>query len=200
MRFTIPFSTVTVAGLLLTACGGSDGGADGDLLAEAVTTYADGVHASYAASLESATEMDTAIDAFLDDPTDDTLALARDSWLDARDDYGPNEAGGETDISTGWHAIEFLLWGQDLSEDGPGDRPASDYVDAPNADRRGSYLATASNLLLVHLGDMVDAWDPAYSTSFALPTAIRAAWRSSTGSPPSRTRHPRSPPPPRRSG
>ena len=33
-----------------------------------------------------------------------------------------NEEGGETNISTGWHAIEFLLWGQDLSESGPGSR------------------------------------------------------------------------------
>ena len=31
-----------------------------------------------------------------------------------------NEQGGEANISTGWHAIEFLLWGQDLSDDGPG--------------------------------------------------------------------------------
>ena len=36
-----------------------------------------------------------------------------------------NEEGGETNISTGWHAIEFLLWGQDLSADGPGDPTAS---------------------------------------------------------------------------
>ena len=34
-----------------------------------------------------------------------------------------NEQGGEANISTGWHAIEFLLWGQDLSTDGPGDAP-----------------------------------------------------------------------------
>ena len=34
-----------------------------------------------------------------------------------------NEEGGETNISTGWHAIEFLLWGQDLSDDGPGAPP-----------------------------------------------------------------------------
>ncbi len=47
-----------------------------------------------------------------------------------------NESGGETNISTGWHAIEFLLWGQDLSEDGPGARPVSDYVDA--AERRSA--------------------------------------------------------------
>src|SRR5688572_13448377 len=36
-----------------------------------------------------------------------------------------NEQGGETNISSGWHAIEFLLWGQDRSKDGPGARPAS---------------------------------------------------------------------------
>ena len=34
-----------------------------------------------------------------------------------------NEEGGETNISTGWHAIEFLLWGQDT--DRRPARPAS---------------------------------------------------------------------------
>lgn len=71
-----------------------------------------------------------------------------------------NEDGGETNISTGWHAIEFLLWGQDLNADGPGQRPVTDYTDAANADRRGAYLATASDLLLVHLGELVEAWAP----------------------------------------
>ena len=71
-----------------------------------------------------------------------------------------NEDGAEENISTGWHAVEFLLWGQDLNEVGPGSRPVSDYTTADNADRRGVYLATASDLLLVHLGDMVDAWAP----------------------------------------
>ena len=47
-----------------------------------------------------------------------------------------NEEGGETNISTGWHAIEFLLWGQDLSEDGPGARPVTDYTTV--ADRRAA--------------------------------------------------------------
>ena len=32
----------------------------------------------------------------------------------------PNEKGGETNISTGWHAIEFLLWGQDPTTGQPG--------------------------------------------------------------------------------
>ena len=71
-----------------------------------------------------------------------------------------NEEGGEENISTGWHAIEFLLWGQDLNEDGPGYRPYSDYTTADNADRRATYLAVTSDLLLSHLQDMVNAWAP----------------------------------------
>src|SRR6185295_1928748 len=40
-----------------------------------------------------------------------------------------NEKEGEKSISTGFHAIEFLLWGQDLNPDGPGNRPWRDYTD-----------------------------------------------------------------------
>ena len=54
-----------------------------------------------------------------------------------------NEEGGETNISTGWHAIEFLLWGQDLSADGPGARPLTDYTTSPVAERRATYLIAA---------------------------------------------------------
>ena len=71
-----------------------------------------------------------------------------------------NEEGGEENVSTGWHAIEFLLWGQDLNPDGAGYRPVSDYIDAANADRRATYLAVTSDLLLSHLQDMVNAWAP----------------------------------------
>ena len=71
-----------------------------------------------------------------------------------------NEEGGEENVSTGWHAIEFLLWGQDLNENGPGTRPVEDYTTNDNADRRAQYLAVASDTLLVHLLDMVDAWAP----------------------------------------
>ena len=51
-----------------------------------------------------------------------------------------NEEGGEENVSTGWHAIEFLLWGQDLNATGPGSRPVSDYTTAPQAERRATYL------------------------------------------------------------
>ena len=69
-----------------------------------------------------------------------------------------NEEGGEENVSTGWHAIEFLLWGQDLNDDGPGTRPVEDYTTNDNAERRAQYLAVASDILLGHLQDMVDAW------------------------------------------
>jgi putative iron-regulated protein len=80
-----------------------------------------------------------------------------------------NEAGGETNISTGWHAIEFLLWGQDLNSAAPGARPVTDYTTAPNADRRGTYLKLLAQLLVDDLQSVADQWDPAggeYRTAF----------------------------------
>lgn len=77
-----------------------------------------------------------------------------------------NEKDGEANISTGWHAIEFLLWGQDLSEIGPGARPVTDYTTAPNADRRKAYLTTTSDLLITHLEELVQAWDPNVSNNY----------------------------------
>lgn len=70
-----------------------------------------------------------------------------------------NEQGGETNISTGWHAIEFLLWGQDLSDDGPGARPVTDYTTAEHADRRGTYLTLLADLLVSDLTSVRDQWD-----------------------------------------
>ena len=74
-----------------------------------------------------------------------------------------NGAGGEADVATGWHPIEFLLWGQDLTDPSmamPGQRSFEDYTTADNADRRASYLTTTSELLLSHLQELVDAWAP----------------------------------------
>ncbi|HEY6728389.1 MAG TPA: imelysin family protein [Polyangiaceae bacterium] len=204
-------------------CSESDSENEGGLpesTSEAISTYSDIVHASYEDSLEVAMLMDAAIQEFLDDPSEDTLDAAKQSWLDAREPYlqtevyrfydgpidnpedGPegminawplderyidytvddpesgiindpdleisadslmqlNEQGGEKNIATGYHAIEFLLWGEDRSEDGPGDRSYTDYLEdggAPNADRRGLYLRTVSALLVEHLETLVAAW------------------------------------------
>ena len=74
-----------------------------------------------------------------------------------------NTAGGEDDISTGWHAIEFLLWGQDHRADGPGERPYTDYVTGPdgtaaNQDRRAAYLEVVTDLLVDDLKAVNAAW------------------------------------------
>ncbi len=74
-----------------------------------------------------------------------------------------NERGGEENIAAGWHAIEFLLWGQDQSDTGPGNRSFEDYVDgkAANADRRRTYLNVVTDLLIDDLSFLVKAWAPA---------------------------------------
>ncbi|TIX03975.1 MAG: peptidase, partial [Mesorhizobium sp.] len=54
--------------------------------------------------------------------------------------------GVEANVATGYHAIEFLLWGQDLHGTGPGagERPYTDYdlanCTGGNCDRRAEYL------------------------------------------------------------
>jgi putative iron-regulated protein len=73
-----------------------------------------------------------------------------------------NERGGEENVATGWHAIEFLLWGQDFNDAGPGDRSIEDFVDdkAPNADRRRQYLSVVTELLVDDLSLLLKAWAP----------------------------------------
>jgi putative iron-regulated protein len=69
-----------------------------------------------------------------------------------------NENGGEANISSGYHAIEFLLWGQDLSASGPGVRPFTDYTTLANADRRKQYLSLVTELLVDDLTAVTEAW------------------------------------------
>ena len=77
------------------------------------------------------------------------------------------EAGGvEANVATGYHAVEFLLWGQDLNGTGPGNgaRPASDYDTKQctngNCDRRAQYLSAATGLLVDDLAWMAAQWAP----------------------------------------
>jgi putative iron-regulated protein len=71
-----------------------------------------------------------------------------------------NAKEGETSIATGYHVIEFLLWGRDLQREGPGTRPYTDFVAGSDAFavRRGQYLKLASELLLEHLQQVAEAW------------------------------------------
>ena len=207
-----------------------------------VAHYADMVFAVYSDAESTAKTLQTAIDAFLAKPSDETLKAARAAWVAARvpylqsevfrfgntiiDDWegqvnawpldeglidyvdksyehalgnpgataniianteiqvgedkvdvkeitpeklaSLNELGGsEANVATGYHAIEFLLWGQDLNGTGPGagNRPASDYMTGDGAtgghnERRRTYLRAVTQLLVSDLQEMVDNWKP----------------------------------------
>ncbi len=208
--------------------------------AAVLTGYGDVAHAMYEDSLKSARTMQTAINAFLANPTPATLTAARNAWKTARVPYLQTEGlrfgnaivdewepkvnawpldeglidyvdssygttsdenplytlnvianrqirigarqvnasvinvnllreiqmaqGVEANVATGYHAIEFLLWGQDLHGTGPGagERPATDYSTTActhgNCDRRAAYLRTATELLIADLTEMTADW------------------------------------------
>ncbi len=91
---------------------------------------------------------------------------------------GFNEIGGsEANVATGYHAIEFLLWGQDTNGTGPGagQRPVSDYFTKAEqgactsgkttagqiiCKRRAQYLQAAAQLLVNDLQEMTNEWVP----------------------------------------
>nr|WP_246413755.1 imelysin family protein [Martelella radicis] len=210
---------------------------------DVVKHYADVAHAKYQDSLTTAQDLDAAIQAFIEAPSEETQAAAKEAWIAARvpyqqtevyrfgnpavDDwegkvnawpldeglidyvdasYGMesdentlytanvianpeieingeavdateitpdllantlHEAGGiEANVATGYHAIEFLLWGQDLNgtDAGAGERSYTDYLSGDdctngNCDRRAAYLSAASELLISDLEDIVAAWE-----------------------------------------
>ncbi len=84
-----------------------------------------------------------------------------DRYLERR-----NQKHDEADVTVGWHAIEFLLWGQDLSADGPGNRPYTDYIAGQgNNDRRRLYLKTVTDDLAENLSGLEAAWNPEARTA-----------------------------------
>jgi putative iron-regulated protein len=187
---------------------------------EAMETYADIVFASYEDSLMLANELHDAIEAFVAEPSEGNMTVAREAWIASNEPYGQteayrfyggpiddedgpegqlnawpldeayidyvegapeagiinnveeypeinaellvslNEVGAEENISTGYHAIEFLLWGQDFSAETSGQRSYTDYTTADNAERRAAYLDTAADLLVSDLQLLVADWSP----------------------------------------
>lgn len=200
-----------------------------------VTNYAALVLATYEQTLADAKDLQTAIKALLENPSQDSLNAARNAWINARTSYlqteafrfyegpidfvdektkeeGPeghlnawplnegfidytkgNPKGGlindtsipltaasirsqdqvedEADVTTGYHAIEFLLWGQDMNPTSAGTRPVSDFIAGKgNNDRRRLYLTTVTEMVIEDLNFLVKAWaadDPDnYATKF----------------------------------
>lgn len=89
------------------------------------------------------------------------------------------DAGGvESNVAIGYHAVEFLLWGQDLHGTGPGagTRPWTDYATDPactngHCDRRAAYLKAATTLLVSDLDWMAAQWAPGGEARKALDAA-----------------------------
>ncbi len=83
-----------------------------------------------------------------------------------------NENGGEANVASGYHAIEFLLWGQDQDYNNfvedkithgakiAGQRPLSDYTTDKFADRRKAYLNAAVDKLVIDLHTVTSGWEP----------------------------------------
>ena len=249
-------SKSTKAALLATTLCVAASHAMADTMPEAVIKhYADLAEAKYSDSLTTAKALDTAIDAFLAAPSDETLDAAKEAWLAARvpyqqtevyrfgnaivddwegrvnawpldeglidyvdaDYYGSEsdenalytanvianmkiningeevdaskitpefisgtlqEAGGiEANVASGYHAIEFLLWGQDLNgtDAGSGNRPATDFsldnCSNDHCDRRREYLSAASDLLVADLEEMAANWQAGGAARKALEEA-----------------------------
>lgn len=220
-----------------------------DKKAAYVENVADIAYYSYLDSYNTAVELQTAINTFVNNPTEANLNTAKTAWLEAREAYGitevfrfqdgpiddadgpegvlnawpldeayidyvdgapnsgivnntsvtidkatlesMNEQGGEKNISVGYHAIEFLLWGQDdpnTSLQTPGDRPYTDYVTggsgtASNQDRRGEYLKICAELLVDHLSGLVDEWKEggSYRSTFLAMDSDEAITKILTG-------------------
>lgn len=88
-----------------------------------------------------------------------------------------NLGEGETSVTTGYHVVEYLLWGRDTHADGPGDRSFEDYVRIDGKEKRGapavslaarraSYLRAATELLRQELGEVRDAWAPGIAGNY----------------------------------
>jgi putative iron-regulated protein len=96
-----------------------------------------------------------------------------------------NEVGGEANLATGYHAIEFLLWGQDDMKPGTGagKRPVTDFVDggtAANQARRRAYLQAATDLLITHLEAVEAAWKPGVADNYAANFGVKPDANSTT--------------------
>jgi putative iron-regulated protein len=227
-------ATATAVAVLLACAGCAPHEAD-DPRRPIVANYADIVLATYEDTLSAAGALDAAVDALIAQPSEQTLATARERWKAARIPYsyseafrfyagpidredGPegqingwpldenhidavrdgynaapglnivgnpqqvpevtpaliaeqNEAGGEKNIASGYHAIEFLLWGQDRNDppDSAGQRPYTDFAgDNETNRRRGQYLKAATQLLIQDLESVIGQWrkPPPGSTNY----------------------------------
>ncbi len=103
-------------------------------------------------------------EAYIDYVKDNPKAgIIQDASVDINPDVlvKKNQADDEADVTTGYHAVEFLLWGQDFNANGPGERPVSDYAKSDVIkERRRRYLHETVELLVKNLSGLAEAWAP----------------------------------------
>jgi putative iron-regulated protein len=143
-----------------------NGPIDFEFVDDGVTTYLESINFEGVEGLLNAWPLD---EAYIDYVEGDANAgIINDTSIEITSDVivSMNEVNGEKNISAGYHAIEFLLWGQDRNLDGPGQRPASDYMNGiKNVDRRRKYLSISTSTLIDHLTTVTKQWAPA-NTNF----------------------------------
>lgn len=88
-----------------------------------------------------------------------------------------NENGGDANVASGYHAIEFLLWGQDQDYADfradtitrgalvAGQRPLEDFTTNPYAKRRLAYLTASADKLVGDLTTVNQAWSKQVSSN-----------------------------------
>ena len=101
---------------------------------------------------------------------DDSLGIINQETSYPNIDAATLEAAhnnSEGKLALGFHAIEFLLWGEDRSDtatDKTGNRVYRDYLSEDgkheNQDRRGDYLLVAAQRLTADMETMKNDWDP----------------------------------------
>jgi len=89
-----------------------------------------------------------------------------------------NENGGEANVATGYHAVEFLLWGQDQDYSNfvkdsvtkgaltAGQRPITDFTTDKDAPRRLAYLKASAQKIVNDLTVISDAWKTGDMTNY----------------------------------
>ncbi|MEO0796933.1 MAG: imelysin family protein [Verrucomicrobiota bacterium] len=123
-------------------------------------------------------------------PIRDEIIAEYQSGTDPKEAPSQRMTDIETNVAIGFHAIEFLLWGQDLNEDQTvgGKRSYTDYLKGSactngNCDRRSKYLSAASRVLVQDLQFMALDWSPngRYYKDFVALTSEEQLWRILTG-------------------
>ncbi|GIL38218.1 imelysin family protein [Roseiterribacter gracilis] len=128
---------------------------------------------------------DSSIDYVEANPTaglinDTKVALTRDELIKR------SLAEGRSGAVLGWHAVEFLLWGQDMAPYAPGQRAYTDFLAGQvNNDRRRAYLKLATDQLVDDLKAVAAAWDAkakqSYTARFLLLSQREALSNTLTG-------------------